>query len=272
MARVEAVGGVGAKLGLALDAGEQECIGHGLGVRVGEARIVGVGEEDVAPLAREGRKRRVAIPERCFHCMAQEARKRSEGIGQCLGGARDDRLPAQEVFEQRLERRCGHRTEGPRAVLGDVAIRADHTSDEPALAIQGPFVAVGVDQIWMIREPLELLAIVDVREPARGRSLARRLQLDVPDREEVQRDADIGAHSKLRGARLRQRVHARTVATGDGFHELYDGRFELLFCLGVERCEGRELARQTLTESLEVRAKAHQNILFFAPDDRLLSD
>ena len=56
MTRIESVGGVVAELCLAFDSSEEQRVRDRLRVGVREACVVGVGEEDRAPLVREARQ------------------------------------------------------------------------------------------------------------------------------------------------------------------------------------------------------------------------
>ena len=178
--RVEPVGRVVAQLLLAFDPGEQQGVRDRLRVGVRELGVVGVGEEDRAPLAGELREVGLVVLQSDLDRLAQEPRERREGLRECPRRPRDDRLPEEEVPQERFDRDALGVGVRRRPVRAHVPGGADDAADARAVPVERPLVPVRVEEIRVVGEALELRTVVLIGERTTSCSLPGCLQLDVP--------------------------------------------------------------------------------------------
>lgn len=242
-----------------LAAGEQEREGDRLRVSVGEARVVGLREQDRAPVACEAAERLVegiasggdlALLDRELieDLAAQQPRERRDGSDERVDGGDRRRLPAQEVVEQRLERR-GRRQAGS-CRLERPALQLDLGEDRLAVAPQPPRGPVGVDQVRKVLLALPLAQVV-AAEGGRVDRVPRPLDLDVAGDDAVDADGVVRPDAALGVPDL--------VVGDDGHAELLAGRGEERF----ERAANGRLAvsgtgQLALTRAAEVLNGARQ--------------
>lgn len=192
MATVEALGGPagGDPLG-ALEACEQEGVGDGLGVRVGELGVVGVREEGFPELLGELMDGRSLPAYGGQDIVTEEAAEGSQRLGQGPRGLGRDRVPGEKVVKQVAERRYRVVEEGARAFL-DQVFRDD--LDRTALAltapVEGPLQAVGVNQIGQRLELLPLLPVGALELFGAG-ALPRGLELHISGEQLPHLHADV---------------------------------------------------------------------------------
>ena len=72
----------------------------------------------------------------------------------------DNGLPAEKVLHQRQDGLGVGRSDGGLAFGGDIAGQPHHFPFQLAAAIQGPLIAVGVDQVGKILKALPLLLVI----------------------------------------------------------------------------------------------------------------
>ena len=83
-------------------------------------------------------------------------------------------MPHQEIAQQAFDRIRVLGPYRPFALRGDIAGETDNSVDQFAVAIERPFVAVGVEEIGDGREAFELFAVA-AHEASRGCTNAHRL-------------------------------------------------------------------------------------------------
>ncbi len=194
----------------AVDPGEQQRKGDGLGVAVGELLVVGVWEQQLAPVSGEARERPAGVLlllESLGDLVPQQPAQRGDAVDELGEGARGEGLPPQERVEHPGEAGA---VRGERGTTGaDVALEPDHVAQALALAVDRPLFAVGVEDVRQPAELLPLDPVVALCAPvSRVRPLAGGLHLDVADEGAVDLDGVVGTELEVRQAGLADRVEA----------------------------------------------------------------
>ena len=217
----------------AFELGKQQRVGERLRVGVGELRVVGFGEEDVAPVLGEVVQGGVIPADGALHLVAEDARVGRDELGQLARISGRDGLPGEEVDEQLLE--LGQRVGLKRGsaaggeVVGDPDVRL-----QLALAVEAPLLAVGVDQVGQRAEAPPLAAVGAVRRELVGpRTKPGRFQLDVARQQPTDGDAEVGPPDVF-DAHLWAVVDLAVGEASEGGEQLADGRFERLFGLPAD--------------------------------------
>ena len=226
-------------------AGQQQRIGQGLRVGIGELGVVGVGKQIMPPVHRQRRQTGFRILHRRQHFSPQQPAERGQRFRQSARRRRSGRLPEQEIPQQVKHRRRVVLLDRRRAVHGHIAGQPDQPPDPFAAPVQCPLIAIGIEQVRQVAELLPLRPILRL-EFGRVRALARRFQFHIPGQERLGDDADIrspGAFPILHlGQHLDRQPQRRRRPAQQGQH----WRFQLIF--GVEMQGHGELGGQLGSE------------------------
>ena len=186
-------------------ASHQQAEGDGLRVAVGELRVRGFGEKQLAPIDGERGQGGAFQRELFGHLLPQEATEARAHFRQLLGVARRDGLPAQEVFDEAQQ--FGRRGEACAGAF-DVSDEANKRAFNLPVAPEAEAVAVGVKQVGQRLQFLPLLLVV-ASEAARVCALARRFDFDEADERLANGDGVIRARLELAQGRFANSGHVR---------------------------------------------------------------
>ena len=212
---------------------QQQGEGHGLGVGVGELRVRRVREQKLPPVSGKLHQRRPGVRQRIGHVAAQhpaqrrQQRREAREVDPPLAVQRQDRLPGQEVAQQRLH---GTGIFGPDrlpSVAGHVSREANDSSGPLAPAIECPLVPVGVEQVGDGRETPELRPVAAF-EAGRVRARAGSFELDVPGQQSVTVDGVIGTPETVGQGRFARTDDALAPRRRHRLHQMLEGTAKLV--------------------------------------------
>ena len=211
----------------AFAAAQQQGKGDGLGVGVGKLVVGSVGEQELPPVARQLHEGRGRAFEGIGHVVPQHAAQRRQHGGKAFeinfaraaGG--DERLPQEKIAQQVFDGVRIVRRGGFVAVGSDVARQTNDPVHGPAVPVERPFVAVGVEEVRDGGEALELVAVAAL-EAAGGDANAGRLELDVSGQQLVEVDGVIQAPEAVGQGRLARADDVPAQRLGGRGHEGFE--------------------------------------------------
>ncbi len=216
--------------------GHQQAEGHRLGVAVGELRVVGVREQQVAPVVLQSGQIGRLAGQLLDHLVAQQATEAGGDLGQLPRRAWRDRVPLVEGLEQGQQ--FGRRLQDL-ARRFDVAVQPDDLADPFAVAPQTEGVAVRVDQVGKRLELLPLGAVMGFGAESGGvGALARRLDLDKADQGALAGHGEVGPDHQVRQLRLADQlgiVRGQPRQARDGLDQRHQRGPQLVFRLTRDR-------------------------------------
>lgn len=159
-------------------AGDQQAERHGLGIAIGELRVVGLRKEQLAPVLGEAGEGGTPEGKLFGDLVSQEPAQPRADLGEAARGLGRDRIPADEIGEEGEQ--CVGRGERGAGCL-DIPLQPDYRALQFAVAPEREGVAVGVEQVGQRFQLGPLVLVVGIVKPARIGALARRLDLDEAD-------------------------------------------------------------------------------------------
>ena len=212
---------------------QQQGEGHGLGVGVGELRVRRVWEQKLPPVSGKLHQGRPGVRQRIGHVAAQHPAQRRQQrceareVDPPPAVQRQDRLPGQEVAQQRLHGAGVFPRHRLPALSGHVAREADDSPHTLAAPVQRPLVPIGVEQVGDGRETLELRPVAAL-EAGRVRARAGRLELDVPGQPSVTVDGVIGTPETIGQGRFARTDDALAPRRRHRLHQMLEGTAKLV--------------------------------------------
>ena len=245
---------------LARQACQEQGVRERLRVSVSELLVVGVGEEVNPPVGGERCESGVGDLQRLLDVAPKQAAQRRQQLGEPLGGGRDDRLPAEEVAEEFLQRLGVGLGDCVLTVACHVAGEAEQLPDALPVAVQRPLVAVRVEEVREVPELLPLHLVLAL-ELLRIGALAGGLQLDVAREQPAHRHAHVRAPEDLLLLHLRDGHDGKPEAGACAFDQSADRSLELVLRIAGnwEREDVRELCRESLQQGEQLVGSRSQS-------------
>ncbi len=188
--------------GDSLGARHQHTEGDGLRIAICETLVGCVRKEQSAPVGGQ-RGKGFTLETKLFgYFISQQPAKTGGGMGEIARTARRNRLPAQEVFKERLQ--AGRWSKfGPRGL--NVTVQMKHGANEFSILPETESIAVCIKEVGKRTQPFPLTFVVRVFELSGVTAFAGSLEFNETDESFLNRDSVIGAGFQVANRRLPDR-------------------------------------------------------------------